>query len=196
MPSAYPNWRRWPGLHDCSANVVHHALEGFRKSQKVRSHTLGSEWIWEERVSGSGVGEQPASPVFELSAQLLDGSVSIEDTYAEADDPKEVPAGRRRIPSGWIEALRALTIIAHWPISRGIVRVGLSTSATNSCSRPKASARLVTLGCCGLTRLSPDRPLMCSGRAASSGPSMAATRRAPSGLGGSRARGERIAARL
>jgi hypothetical protein len=61
----------------------------------------GGEWLWL-------LEKQPASPVSERSAQLPARSVSIEDTYAEADDPKEVPADLRRIPSSWINGVARL----------------------------------------------------------------------------------------
>jgi hypothetical protein len=68
----------------------------------------GGEWLWR-------LEKQPASPVSEPSAQLLAGPVSIEDTYAEADDPKEVPADVRRIPSGWIGGVARLDY--HRPLA-------------------------------------------------------------------------------
>src|SRR6202047_1249547 len=50
----------------------------------------GGEWLWR-------LERRPASPVSK--------PVSIEDTYAEALDPEEVPADvrARRIPSSWID---------------------------------------------------------------------------------------------
>jgi hypothetical protein len=52
--------------------------------------------------------KQPGPPPKEPSAQLLAGPESIEDTYAEAHDPKEVPVDLRRIPSSWIEGVARL----------------------------------------------------------------------------------------
>src|ERR1700738_3409829 len=55
----------------------------------------GGEWLW-------WLERRPASPVSE--------PVSIEDTYAEALDPEEVPADvrARRIPSSWIDGVARL----------------------------------------------------------------------------------------
>ena len=55
----------------------------------------GGEWLW-------WLERRPASPVLE--------PVSIEDTYAEALDPEEVPADVRahRIPSSWIDGVARL----------------------------------------------------------------------------------------
>ena len=61
----------------------------------------GGEWLWL-------LEKQPGPPAREPSARLLAGPVSIEDTYAEADDPKEVPADLRRIPSSWIDGVARL----------------------------------------------------------------------------------------
>src|ERR1700737_3461927 len=55
----------------------------------------GGEWLWR-------LERRPASPVSK--------PVSIEDTYAEALDPEEVPADvrARRIPSSWIDGVARL----------------------------------------------------------------------------------------
>src|SRR6202023_591855 len=63
----------------------------------------GGEWLWR-------LERRPASPVSHPFAQPLAGRVSIEDTYAEALDPEEVPADvrARRIPSSWIDGVARL----------------------------------------------------------------------------------------
>src|SRR3984893_9820538 len=55
----------------------------------------GGEWLWR-------LERRPASPISK--------PVSIEDTYAEALDPEEVPADvrARRIPSSWIDGVARL----------------------------------------------------------------------------------------
>src|SRR6202048_1973231 len=55
----------------------------------------GGEWLWR-------LERRPASPVSKPT--------SIEDTYAEALDPEEVPADvrARRIPSSWIDGVARL----------------------------------------------------------------------------------------
>ena len=55
----------------------------------------GGEWLWR-------LERQAASPISK--------PVSIEDTYAEALDPEEVPADARarRIPSSWIDGVARL----------------------------------------------------------------------------------------
>jgi hypothetical protein len=50
------------------------------------------EWFWL-------LEKQPGPPPREPSDQLLAGPVAIEDTYAEADDPKEVPADLADVPA-------------------------------------------------------------------------------------------------
>src|ERR1700732_1027775 len=54
----------------------------------------GGEWLWR-------LERPPAS--------LVSKPVSIEDTYAEALDPEEVPADvrARRIPSSWIDGVQS-----------------------------------------------------------------------------------------
>jgi hypothetical protein len=57
----------------------------------------GGEWLWRLEM-------RPASPVSKPRP------ISIEDTYAEALDPEEVPADvrARRIPSSWIDGVARL----------------------------------------------------------------------------------------
>ena len=59
-------------------------------------------------MSGPGCWKAACFAVWEPSAQLLAGPVSIEDTYGQAHDPKEVPAHVRRIPSSWIDGVARL----------------------------------------------------------------------------------------
>jgi hypothetical protein len=73
-------------------------FKGAKKSLGIRSVRNGfgdgGEWLWR-------LERQPDPPVREPP-------VSIEDTYAEAHDPEEVPADLRRIPSSWTDGVARL----------------------------------------------------------------------------------------
>jgi hypothetical protein len=73
-------------------------FKGAKKSLGIRSVRNGfgdgGEWLWL-------LEKQPDPPAREPP-------VSIEDTYAEAHDPKEIPADVRRIPSSWIDGVAGL----------------------------------------------------------------------------------------
>ena len=91
---------RTAGLLGEGQRITHAKV--FKKAKKslgIRSVRNGfgdaGEWLWR-------LERRPASPVSK--------PVSIEDTYAEALDPEEVPADvrARRIPSSWIDGVARL----------------------------------------------------------------------------------------
>ena len=96
---------RTAGLLGEGQRITHAKL--FKRAKKflgIRSVRNGfgdaGEWLWR-------LERQPASPV---SKPLAQPPLSIEDTYAEALDPEEVPADvrARRIPSSWIDGVARL----------------------------------------------------------------------------------------
>jgi hypothetical protein len=78
--------------------------------QRAMLSMLAGEWLWR-------LERQPALPVSHPLVQPLARRVSIEDTYAEAHDPEEVPADvrARRIPSSWIDG--AARLDHHRPLT-------------------------------------------------------------------------------